>query len=727
MDEMVLETQHWLNDTYGGRSGFNYVYPSGQTGWETMYGLTRALQLELGIINTADSFGPTTLNYLDVYGPISLSSNNDASNQQNVNIIKIIQGGLYCKGYSPGGITGYFGPGTDLAIKSIQSNIGLNELTGVVTPKLFKAILTMDAYIVVNNGSSVIREIQQFLNRTYNHRKNFFFGPCDGHFSRDTQKALVYAIQYEEGLPDSVANGNFGPTTRSELPVLELGDSDSDKNFVRLYQASLIFNNQDSPFDGVFSQEVANATRIFQEFAKLPVTGKADYQTWASLLVSTGDPNRRGDACDTSTEVTFKRGLAIKNAGYDIVGRYLTNAHIPDPLNKKIQPGELDQIFGAGLSVFPIFQTYGGDASYFGKNQGRADAIEAFNAAKEYGFPEGTTIYFAVDFDAMNYQITDNVLPYFKAVSERLTNLGGFYNVGVYGPRNVCIRVSQKGYATKSFVSGMSTGFSGNLGFPLPQNWAFDQISTIGVGAGESYIEIDNNIVSGRDTGVTNVNPEQTVPDETWMALYNAWLDVASNFPVFNEKPSLFTTNFNFNRRYNVISTSLVDVDVETSTTFTMPGSNDVHAIEVNNGTLGMSSSEILGDAKTKLSTSQIDQYENLLENVALSVGNGFVEFTLTPIGDKLEVRVTAYKDDVQVGDNVLKLKVDVIYSISNLEPVDPEPGLGTLLGTLAVGTVALGVLIYFAPAVLGIGLAGATAVGLFSFLTGDAEDDNEA
>lgn len=52
----------------------------------------------------------------------------------------------------------------------------------------------------------------------------------------------------------------------------------------------------------------------------------------------------------------------------------------------------------------------------------------------------------------------------------------------------------------------MSTGFSGNLGYPLPYNWAFDQISTITVGNGSGMIEIDNDICSGLDNGVNTIN-----------------------------------------------------------------------------------------------------------------------------------------------------------------------------------------------------------------------------
>ena len=58
---MVLKTQEWLNETYGNDSRFNRVDEDGATGWSTIYALTRALQIELGITSTADNFGPTTI------------------------------------------------------------------------------------------------------------------------------------------------------------------------------------------------------------------------------------------------------------------------------------------------------------------------------------------------------------------------------------------------------------------------------------------------------------------------------------------------------------------------------------------------------------------------------------------------------------------------------------------------------------------------------------------
>ena len=59
-DAMVYLTQRWLNQEYGDVPGFGYVTEDGRTGWDTVYGLTRALQVELGIADLADNFGPTT-------------------------------------------------------------------------------------------------------------------------------------------------------------------------------------------------------------------------------------------------------------------------------------------------------------------------------------------------------------------------------------------------------------------------------------------------------------------------------------------------------------------------------------------------------------------------------------------------------------------------------------------------------------------------------------------
>ena len=76
-DPWVQNSQLWLNDTYGSEPGYVDAPTDGYTGWDTMYSLTRALQIELGITSTSNSFGPTTYAELTTqYGNINSSESN---------------------------------------------------------------------------------------------------------------------------------------------------------------------------------------------------------------------------------------------------------------------------------------------------------------------------------------------------------------------------------------------------------------------------------------------------------------------------------------------------------------------------------------------------------------------------------------------------------------------------------------------------------------------------
>ena len=111
------------------------------------------------------------------------------------------------------------------------------------------------------------------------------------------------------------------------------------------------------------------------------------------------------------------------------------------------------------MDIFPIYQTEGNHSGYFTSAKGRTDAATAISNAQKLGFPSRTTIYFCVDFDALETDIKNSILPYFEAVFKLFSDTGRNpknYKVGVYGPRNVCIQVSDKGYAISSFVSDMS-------------------------------------------------------------------------------------------------------------------------------------------------------------------------------------------------------------------------------------------------------------------------------
>lgn len=503
MDYLVLKTQKWINKTYYGKSGYAAITEDGATGWGTMGALIKALQIELGA-SVDGSFGP---------GTASKFSSLAVNYSNNENIVYILQGGLYCKGYDAGSFNGIFSDKTELAVKELQQDAGIAN-TGIVNSTLMKSILTMDSFKLLNygeyHGDSNIRILQQSLNSRYSNNTSFEkkigLVPCNGIYERTTNKALLMALQIEEDV--SIIDGIWGTGTKNAAPTLSLGST--RKNFIYLLQYALYCNGfNPNGFDGGYGSGVKQAVADFQTFCGLYSDGIAGKQTWASLLVSTGDSSRKGTICDCSTTITQAKAQTLKNNGYKSVGRYLTGKF-------KTSSNELNIIFSAGLKVIPIFETGGYKLSYFNSKQGNIDAKLAIQATHDLGFYDQTIIYFTVDFDAVDDNVTSSILPYFNEIHNVFLRTQTTYKIGIYAPRNVCSRVSKAGYSCSSFVCDMSSGFSGNLGYPLPTDWAIDQISTITIGSGIGQIEIDNNISSNRDLGVSSINPNNNaagIPD----------------------------------------------------------------------------------------------------------------------------------------------------------------------------------------------------------------------
>jgi len=117
MDEMVLKTQKWLKENYNGKAGFSDLSDKdidGITGAGTFKRLVQALQIELnehyGANITVDgSFGVGTLKAL----PKILSSDNKSKQ-----IVYILQGSMWCKGYSAGPLDGIYGTSVVKGIKN---------------------------------------------------------------------------------------------------------------------------------------------------------------------------------------------------------------------------------------------------------------------------------------------------------------------------------------------------------------------------------------------------------------------------------------------------------------------------------------------------------------------------------------------------------------------------------------------------------------------------------
>lgn len=505
-DQMVLKTQQWLNRTYRSKAGFGSVVEDGYTGWGTINALIRALQIELGITTTANNFGPGTISRFQSRWPNGIHQQDDGA-QETSNVYGIIQGTLWCKGYSAGAsdITTHFYSGTGKAIKQLKSDMGIGG-DSTVTLDVMKALLSMQQFVLLRSygGISAIRQAQQQINQQYRAYTGII--PTDGLYGREMNTALIQVLQAIEGFSPAEATGNFGNGTKAHLTIVTPSNAASLPKWAWLAQVALVCNRI-SP-DIYPSAQTALSTFVpqFQAKYQLPRSGVVDSTTWMSLLTSKGDPNRACKACDTRFEITAERLNLLKANGYEIVGRYLTepNQDSKDPSDyfKAIRPGELERITKGGMKFFPIFQEYSTELRHFTRENGTRHATLARQAAQRLGIP-GTYIYFAVDFDATDPEVTSHILPYFQGVRG---SLGGGYKVGIYASRNICSRIIKAGYAGSAFVSDMSTGFSGNLGFPIPDSWNYDQFTEISDYKGQGF-DLDRVAYSGQAPAVDHVAP----------------------------------------------------------------------------------------------------------------------------------------------------------------------------------------------------------------------------
>lgn len=502
MDPQILSTQKWLNNTYRSAAGWVPVSENGSTGWDVIYGLRRGLQSELGISPVSSGFGDaTTSTFLSKVGRI------DSASPTKKNILSILSGGLWCKGKE--GI--YAGDAVEFSslagsISDLRNNLGLPSGEAYVDVKLMAFLLSMDAEVIpfFGGGTSSIRDVQRWLNGKYSFRTNFSLVPCDGIYSRQVQTATLYALQYEFGMADGVANGNFGPGTRDGLRTkasVGEGSVDASRNYVRLFQAAMRFNKFDVPFTGSFDVATSSKASEFQRFMEISVSGAGDYTTWCNLLASSGDTTIATKGFDTDQQLSPAQARGARAQGYTHVGRYTVGA------GQFITSPELDNLRSAGLRLFPIHQRYNNSVETMTYEVGQTHGREALERCRCLGLPADSLIFFAVDFDPVGEIIQGPVVDFFRGVNDVMNSaLSIKYKVGVYGTRNVCQVVLDDGEAHGAFVAGMSTGFSGNMGFAMPSIWHYNQIVEVTESLGGVQTGIDHVVVSSKASAVDLFN-----------------------------------------------------------------------------------------------------------------------------------------------------------------------------------------------------------------------------
>ena len=505
-DPPVYYAQVWLNETYGNISNWVTLAEDGLTGQGTMGGLVRALQHELGT-GVDGGFGAgTEAAFESFYSSTGGQLQLIMSSENNMN--NIVKAALWCKGYY--GYVNYNYDGhidqtTFDGLETLKEDAGIDGLLGwgVISAKLMKSLLSMDQFVLVESagGKSDIREIQQYLNANFGDYIGII--PCDGIYQRSMNEALIKRLQYIEGQRGSAVDGIFGSGTQSLLPILN--DSNHPAEAVRLFNFCLTCNGHKSS-GTAWTSAVKEKTRAFQSRYSIAETGNGDVDTWMALLLSKGNPNRAAQGCDCATILDEAKANALYAAGYRYVGRYLsgTVGSGPSVLSKAMTKSEMTAIFNAGLRIFAIFQEGVPSLQRYTYELGKEDAAKAISAAKSLDIPMREYIYFAVDYDVLDGYISSTVKPYFEGINEVFEDNGHIYNIGIYGSRNVCSRIcNEYGLASSCFVGDMSTGYSGNMGFPLPECWAFDQFHeySFSYNNGLMSFPLDKDAVSGMYLG----------------------------------------------------------------------------------------------------------------------------------------------------------------------------------------------------------------------------------
>jgi peptidoglycan hydrolase-like protein with peptidoglycan-binding domain len=611
--------QTWLNETYGYHPKYAYITNvNGLPGSAFSAALVSAMQIALAM-DSDDITG--------VFGSITSAACDDLPLSQGDSgpRVKIMQCGLYGKGYFADALSGTFSLETLNSVQQIQEDAGLTgaQVADVAEGLQLQAILGVDEYKLVGNGDTAIRSIQQDLN----HRYLPYTGlkACDGHYSRSTNEALILAFQAQEGMPPSMATGYFGSATTSYCPDIGTGETQWGMNgaysnadlaaFIKLAQYALYcvgrtpyYNWSDDgsdydpgSFSGGFDTGTMAALRRFQQDVGLPQRDFIGLDEWMALFVSTGNPNRDGLAADCATRLTTAaKATAVYNDEYRIVGRYLTGSLFLEDgteVSKALTRSEAENILNCGLKLFVIYQdptayyeqhpSEDNEYNYFTWTQGQADAQLAAGAALEIGVPATEYIYFAVDYDFMQDEVYDKVVPYFQGLQSYASTEYFPYRIGIYSSRNTCGIVSKRGLATSSFVGDLSTGYSGNLGFPLPPNWAFDQVKEYPLWSADGTFDIDKDVTSGRYMGFDHLDDEGfatvasfdfkcSLTDETTTVYGISWRDSWFAEPASEYNPKLATAAM-------ALSALAYSSVAQVSTGFQKLGfsNNDIETVEV--------------------------------------------------------------------------------------------------------------------------------------------------
>lgn len=161
--------------------------------------------------------------------------------------------------------------------------------------------------------------------------------------------------------------------------------------------------------------------------------------------------------CDQDTT---KMLAQLKAEGITDIIRY--DDRFPSGNWKQIHSPEVHAIRDAGLRLGIVYEGAGSTLSTFSEDNGYLDASYSRKMAASRGQPDGSAVYFAVDFDPPATAVTQRIIPYFHGVARALEQDNGLPKIvaGAYASGYVCRTLKTLQLIKYSWVT-CSGGFTG--------------------------------------------------------------------------------------------------------------------------------------------------------------------------------------------------------------------------------------------------------------------------
>jgi hypothetical protein len=166
---------------------------------------------------------------------------------------------------------------------------------------------------------------------------------------------------------------------------------------------------------------------------------------------------------DTPYKTTAKLGCLAKKNVQTII-RYYNFSNSRSFPDKCLTLMEAQSICAQGMNIAVVFQQRQNSADDFSESKGYEAGLRAYRyASNDIGQPDGSGIYFSVDFDASPADITGSIIPFFQGIQRAFEEISGSqpaYRVGVYGSGATAAALSKNNLCSLVWLA-MSSGFRG--------------------------------------------------------------------------------------------------------------------------------------------------------------------------------------------------------------------------------------------------------------------------